>query len=60
MSFFDTILDGIEYDFREDDDEVQGHNKITREGDLLTITYKPFDDSPHPAVTETYKITRIG
>jgi hypothetical protein len=54
------IIDSVDYDFREDDEEVQGNWFITRCGDVVTVTYTPFDDSPHPPVTGTYQVTRIS
>jgi hypothetical protein len=55
-----TIISHIEYDFAEDSDEVQGNWDITMVDDQLTVNYLPFDDSPHPAATMTYQITRTS
>ena len=54
------ILDSIEYDYREDDEEVQGNWDVQRAGEIVTVTYEPFPDSPYPAVTGTYRVTRIS
>jgi hypothetical protein len=53
------IIDSVEYDFREDDDEVQGNWFITRCEDVVTVTYTPFSDSPYPPVTRKYRVTPI-
>jgi hypothetical protein len=55
-----TIIDHIEYDFAEDSEEVQGNWNVTMAYDQLTVSYLPFDDSPYPAATMTYQITRTS
>lgn len=57
---FHTIIDLLQYDFCEDDDGVQGNWQITRDGDQVTITYLPYDVSPFPKATATYRVTRIS
>jgi hypothetical protein len=57
--WLDKIVGGIEYDFREDDDDVQGNTGVTLADDVLTLRYTPFPDSPYPAATERYRVTRI-
>lgn len=54
------VIDSLEYDFREDDDGVQGNWDFSRAGDLVTITYVPFPDSPYPPKTATYRVTRVS
>ncbi|MGH7743364.1 MAG: hypothetical protein ACREQ5_00880 [Candidatus Dormibacteria bacterium] len=57
---FNYIIDSVEYDFREDYDEVLGNWRITRDGDLVSIAYDPYPDSPYPAKSATYRVTRVS
>lgn len=54
------ILDNIEYDFCEDNDDVQGNWKVVREGEFVTVEYLPYDVSPYPAQTMRYRIERLS
>lgn len=53
------IIDKIQYDFCEDDDEVQGNWKITRVDDHVIVDYQPYDVSPYPAQTMRYRVERL-
>lgn len=53
------IIDKLQYDFCEDDDEVQGNWEIRRDGDLVTVEYLPYDVSPYPARSARYRIERL-
>jgi hypothetical protein len=53
------ILDKLQYDFCEDDDEVQGNWDIRRVDDIVTVEYLPYDVSPYPAQTVRYRIERL-
>lgn len=54
------ILDKIEYDFCEDDDDVQGTWSIYRDENYISIAYEPFSDSPFPATTMRYRFERLS
>ena len=54
------ILDKLEYDFCEDDDDVQGNWSIHRAENYVTIAYDPFPDSPFPAEFMEYRIERLS
>jgi hypothetical protein len=58
------ILEKLQYDFCEDDDDVQGNWEInTTEygwGREITVEYLPYDVSPYPAKSMTYQITRTS
>jgi hypothetical protein len=60
QDLFEEIIDRVEYDFREDDDEIQGNWDITRSGNILTIKYLPYDVSPFPEATMVYRVERIS
>lgn len=54
------IIDAVQYDFCEDDDEVQGNWKIVRRDDgLVDVFYIPFDDSPFPKSWGRYRIEAV-
>lgn len=57
---FNYVIDSIQYDFRDDDDGVQGNWRVTRVGGTVTIAYDPFPDSPYPAKTATYQVTKLS
>lgn len=52
----EDLLGMIEYDFREDDDDVQGHIIVNVNDNIVTIKYEPFDGSPYSASTRHYYI----
>jgi hypothetical protein len=60
QDLFEEIIDRVEYDFCEDDDEIQGNWKITRVGNIVTIKYLPYGVSPFPAKTMAYRVERIS
>lgn len=53
------LVDAVQYDFDEDDDEIQGNWKIVRDGDYVDVYYTPFDDSPFPKSWGRYRIEAI-
>jgi hypothetical protein len=54
------LIDKVEYDFCEDDDDVQGTWDIDRAGDRIRIAYCPFNDSPYPATWQEFVIERVA
>lgn len=58
-SLLELTVGSIEYDFREDDDSVQGTWDIRLNGEHLTIEYLPFSDSPYQPARERYRIVRV-
>lgn len=54
------IFELIQYDFCEDDDEVQGNWRFSMLDNTLSITYVPYDVSPYPATTMVYEIRRVS
>lgn len=57
---FALVYDLLEYDHEEDHDDVQGNWKFSRDGDVITIEYQPYDVSPFPASKMTYRVERIS
>lgn len=57
---FELAYDLLEYDHNEDHDDVQGNWVFSREGDVITIEYHPYDVSPFPAARMKYRVTRIS
>jgi hypothetical protein len=58
------LLEKIQYDFCEDDEEVQGHWKIDTSinGDgtvRAVVEYAPFSDSPFLPARMHYRIERV-
>jgi hypothetical protein len=52
------LLELIQYDFAEDDENVQGNWKITYVDNCVVVDYQPFPDSPFPAAIMGYRIER--
>lgn len=44
----DWIISAVEYDFREDNDDVNGSWKIKQSGDYVYVLYQPYDDGSAP------------
>lgn len=54
------IIDKLEYDFCEDDDDVQGTWEIMRDGNTVHVAFDPFPDSPNPRALMVYRIERVS
>ena len=59
----DWIIDTIEYDYREDDDNVNGSWRVVRNGSNVFVLFEPYDDGSaefeYPAKASAYVVWPI-